>query len=112
MSEDRDTRMPEENPQPGNAGRIKQLVAHLSGALGTLFAAGGLATALLGEGASISAGVVGAVLGILGYFLGSRRLGTVTIILSVLALFFGLAASQGLIPGVEPTGRELAAVAD
>jgi hypothetical protein len=48
-------------------------------------------------------------LGILGYFLGSRRLGTVTVLLCVAALFFGLAASQGLIPGIDASDRGLPA---
>ena len=56
---------------------------------------------------SISPGAIGAVLGILGYVLGARRLGTITIALCVVALFFGLAASQGLIPGLEGYDRGL-----
>jgi len=69
--------------------------------LGLLCGAFGIVAALFGGGASISPGAVGAALGILGYFLGSRRLGTVTVLLCVAALFFGLSASQGLIPGIE-----------
>jgi hypothetical protein len=44
-------------------------------------------------------------LGVLGYFLGVRRLGTVTIVLGLVALFFMAAASTGLIPGVSPPGH-------
>ncbi|MEW6637593.1 MAG: hypothetical protein AB1425_12375 [Actinomycetota bacterium] len=75
-----------------------------------LFAAGGIVSAFLRAGANISAGVVGIVLGILGYFLGSRRLGTVAVILCIAALFFGLAASQGLIPGIPQYDRSLPAI--
>jgi hypothetical protein len=45
------------------------------------------------------------VLGILGYFLGARRLGAATIVLGVVAVFFMAAASTGLIPGVAPLGH-------
>jgi VIT1/CCC1 family predicted Fe2+/Mn2+ transporter len=77
--------------------------------LGLLCGAFGIVAALFGGGASISPGAVGAALGILGYFLGSRRLGTVTVLLCVAALFFGLAASQGLIPGIDAFDRTLPA---
>ena len=53
----------------------------------------------------MSAGAVGAVLGILGYFLGVRRLGVATIVLGVVTVFFMAAASTGLIPGVGPFGH-------
>ena len=45
------------------------------------------------------------VLGLVGYFLGVRRLGAATIAVGVLALFFMAAASTGLIPGVAPPGH-------
>jgi hypothetical protein len=82
------------------AGRISCVIGLLSGILG-------IVAAFFGGGASISPGAVGAALGILGYFLGSRRLGTVTVLLCVAALFFGLAASQGLIPGIDASDRNL-----
>ena len=66
---------------------------------------GGILFALLGASANVSAGAVGAALGVLGYFLGARRLGAVTIVLGVIAVFF-MAAATGLIPGVEPLGHE------
>ncbi len=77
--------------------------------VGLLFGIFGIVAALLGGGASISPGAVGAALGVLGYFLGSRRLGTVTVLICVAALFFGLAASQGLIPGIDASDRDLPA---
>ena len=48
-------------------------------------------------------------LGVFGYFMGTRRLATITVILCVAALFLGLAASQGLIPGIDATDRTLPA---
>jgi hypothetical protein len=35
--------------------------------------------------------------GVLGYFLGSRKLATATVFLCVAAILFGLAASQGYV---------------
>jgi len=55
-----------------------------------------------GSSGVVSAGTVGAGLG---YFPGAGRLGIATI--AVVTLFFGLAVSQGLIPGLGPTDRHL-----
>jgi hypothetical protein len=48
---------------------------------------------------------VGIVLGLVGYFLGVRRLGAAAIAVGVVALFFMAAASTGLIPGVASPGH-------
>jgi hypothetical protein len=50
-------------------------------------------------------GILFALLGVLGYFLGARRLGAATVVLGVVAVFFMAAASTGLIPGVTPVGH-------
>jgi hypothetical protein len=83
----------------------KLLGGRISCIVGILFGAGGILFALLGASANVSAGAVGAALGVLGYFLGARRLGAVTIVLGVIAVFFMAAAATGLIPGVEPLGH-------
>ncbi len=85
------------------------LAGRISCVVGLLFGIGGILAAFLGGTTNVSVGAVGAALGILGYFLGSRRLGTVTVLLCVAALFFGLAASQGLIPGIDASDRDLPA---
>ncbi len=54
---------------------------------------------------NISAGVTGAMLGIMGYFMGACKLAVITIILSLIVIFFGLVASQGIIPGFENYDR-------
>jgi hypothetical protein len=117
LTEGRDSRRPSEDVGgPGRemgAGREQQvtlLAGRVSCILGLLLGVGGIATALFGGTANVSIGAVGAALGILGYFLGSRRLGTVTVLLCVAALFFGLAASQGLIPGIDASDRGLPAI--
>ncbi len=93
----------------GREQRVMFLVGRVSCILGLICGVFGIAASFLGGGASISPGAVGAALGILGYFLGSRRLGTATVLICVAALFFGLAASQGLIPGIEASDRSLPA---
>ncbi|MDP9438927.1 MAG: hypothetical protein M3P49_09300 [Actinomycetota bacterium] len=116
MTDSGDSRRPGEGlGGPGGergAGRERQvtlLAGRASCLVGLLLGMGGIAAVLFGGGANISPGAVGAALGILGYFLGSRRLGTATVLICVAALFFGLAASQGLIPGVDATDRGLPA---
>ena len=81
-------------------GRISCVVGLLLG-IGEIFAA------FLGGGANISAGALGVGLGVLGYFLGSRKLATAAVVLCVAALLFGLAASQGLIPGISPSNNAM-----
>ena len=57
--------------------------------------------------ADVSMQAVGIVLGILGYYLGTRRLAIAAVTLCIVAIFFGLAASQGLVPGFSETDRDL-----
>lgn len=61
--------------------------------------------ALLALTQDVSSGVLAIVLGVLGYSLGVRRLGAATVVLGTLALFFVVAASTGLVPGVAPLGH-------
>ncbi|MEJ7842097.1 MAG: hypothetical protein WKF95_10050 [Rubrobacter sp.] len=114
MTDNRDSRRPGEDlggpAEERGAGREQQvmlLAGRISCVVGLLFGIGGILAAFLGGTTNVSVGAVGAALGILGYFLGSRRLGTVTVLLCVAALFFGLAASQGLIPGIDASDRIL-----
>jgi len=89
----------------GREGAAKLLGGRISCVVGILLGAGGILFALLGASANVSAGAVGAALGILGYFLGARRLGAATVVLGTVALFVVAAASTGLIPGVAPVGH-------
>ena len=57
--------------------------------------------------ADVSVQAVGILLGIVGYYLGTRRLAIAAVALCIVAIFFGLAASQGLIPGFSETDRDL-----
>src|ERR671910_1270822 len=63
------------NIAPGEVG-AQQIVAPFTWrVVGLLFGARGILFTLLGASANVSAGAVGAALGVLGYFLGMRRLG-------------------------------------
>ncbi len=55
----------------------------------------------------VSAGVL---LGIVAYYLGARRLGTIAVVLSAVALIVGLGISQGALPFVDRTDHNLPAV--
>jgi hypothetical protein len=84
---------------------IKVLGGTISCVVGILLGVGGIILALLGASDDVSSGVLAMVLGVLGYSLGVRRLGTATVVLGTVALFFVVAASTGLIPGVAPLGH-------
>jgi hypothetical protein len=65
----------------------------------------GIVFAVLGRSVNLSAGAVGVALGVVGYFLGERRMGAATIVLGVVAILFVAAVSTGLIPGIAPPGH-------
>jgi len=89
----------------GRQAALKLFFGRICCVVGLLVGAGGILFALLGASDNVSAGAVGVALGILGYFLGVRRLGTATIVLGVVAVFFMAAASTGLIPRVTSVGH-------
>jgi hypothetical protein len=64
----------------------------ISCAIGVLLAAGTVFAAFLGGGANTTAAALGVGFGILGYFLGSRKLAIATVFLCAAAILFGLAA--------------------
>lgn len=67
---------------------------------GRLLCGLGIALAVIGAFfVSIATNVLGIVLGMVGYVLGSRRLGTLTIILALVTLVGGLFLGQGVVPG-------------
>jgi hypothetical protein len=84
---------------------LKLLLGRICCLVGLLFGAGGIVFSILSASVNLSAGAVGIVLGLVGYFLGVRRLGATTIAVGVITLFFMAAASTGLIPGVAPPGH-------
>ena len=92
---------------------------------GPLVGAGAAVTAILMGlvGAILATGIAGdptylntipmasleSFLGIIAYILGSRDFGRVAIIFTVVAMMFGVAASQGYVPGLDATDRGLPA---
>ncbi len=48
---------------------------------------------------SVATGAVGIILGVVGYVLGSRRLGSLAVVLCTAAVFLGLLVGQGAMPG-------------
>ena len=48
---------------------------------------------------SVATDIVGMILGMVGYVLGSRVFGVVVVIISTITLFVGILAGQGVIPG-------------
>jgi len=89
----------------GREGALKLFLGRICCLIGLLSGAGGFVVATLGASVNLSAGAVGIALGVLGYFLGARRLGAASVVLGVAAIFFMAAASTGLIPGIEPLGH-------
>lgn len=109
-----------ENPGPdpkrpprlseGSARHAQLLAGKIVSVVGLILVLGGAASLLLGGPAAVanvSTGALGALLGVIGYALGARRLGFAVLILSVAAIFLGLAATQGILPGIAPTDRGL-----
>lgn len=95
-----------ENPGEGKGkNQAKRLAGLISCVLGLLLGLGGIVGALLALTQDVSTGVLATVLGVLGYSLGARRLGAATVILGTVVLFFVVAASTGLVPGVAPSGH-------
>ena len=96
-----------ENPGEG-AGKYqaKRLGGLIASVLGLLIGLGGVVGALLDVVTEdVSTGALAIMLGVLGYSLGARRLGAVTVVLGAVVLFFVVAASTGLVPGLAPSGH-------
>ena len=89
----------------GRKDLLKLLLGRICCLVGLLLSTGGFVGAILGAGVNLSAGAVGIALGVLGYYLGARRLGAASVVLGTAAVFFMAVASTGLIPGVTPPGH-------
>ena len=78
--------------------RARLLAGRTSCIVGLLLAIGQvLYTLVLDGGANISAGILGIAFCILGFYLDSRKLATLTVFLCVAAVLFGMATSQGVL---------------
>jgi hypothetical protein len=95
--------MTEGDAGPNREGRAVWLAGTISCSIGLLLAVGQVVIAFRGAGANVTAGALAVGLCILGYYLGSRKLATAAICLCMASILFGLAASQGFVPGIEPS---------
>ena len=97
--------MTEGEAGPDRGRRARLLAGRISCLAGLLLAIGQIVATLYGAGANATAGVLGIGFCILAYYLDSRKLATATVVLCVASILFGLAASQGLVPGIAPSDR-------
>jgi len=86
----------------------------MSAAAGVPLALAGafLATGIVGDASftdTVPATTLGAFLGLIGYVFGARRVGRAVVVFAVVALLFGLLASQGYVPGLEATDHGMPA---
>ena len=84
------------------------VTAILMGLVGAIFATG-----IAGDASylnTIPMTTLGTSLGIIAYILGAQRWARVAIVFTVVALMFGVAVSQGYVPGLDATDRGLPAV--
>lgn len=86
--------MVERNETREGAGATKLLLGRLLAGIGLI-----LCVPVGAYFTSIAIESVGIVLGIASYAFGARRLGKITIVLSVVAMFVGLLIGQGVLPG-------------
>jgi hypothetical protein len=88
----------------GRAKQARSLFGLTAAALGILLALAVVLIAVTQQGSVLGAtttALVGIILGIVGYSLGAHSLGIAAAVLSIVALIFGMAVSQGLVPGLE-----------
>ena len=100
-------------PETNSARRRRSLSWRWSCVVGVLVGLVGLITPYFtgpATTADVSIQAVAILLGIVGYYLGTRRLAIVVVGLCIVAIFFGLAASQDLIPGIQGEDRSLPSV--
>ncbi len=103
--------------RPGAASGNNVEGKRLAGLLvGGATAAMGIMTGLLGLATAFSEFTfpntvvltsMGIVMGLVGYGVGARRLGAAAAVISAAALILGVAASQGYVPGLEPSDHTL-----
>ena len=80
-------------------GTMKLLMGRISAVLGILAGVGGTVAALAFDSTDITPAAAAILLGVVGYFLGARRLGAVSVVLGVVVLLVLAAASAGLSQG-------------
>ena len=79
------------------AGAVKLLVGRIASVLGILAGVGATVAALAVQSTDITAGAAAILLGVVGYFLGARSLGAVSVVVGVGLLVMLVGASTGFI---------------
>jgi hypothetical protein len=79
-------------------GAVKLLVGRIASVLGILAGVGGTVAALAVQSTDITAGVAAGLLGVVGYFLGARRLGAVSVVVGVGLVVMLVGASTAMVP--------------
>ena len=100
MSQKDDAGRPSE--ERSGAGKTKLLLGRVASVLGILAAI----SVVFVPNFTMNAAILAIGLGGVSYVLGARRLGIVTLIIAAVALIFGLMVISGLIPGMDPVGRD------
>jgi hypothetical protein len=81
------------------AGTLALLIGRIASILGILTAVGGTIVTLVAQSTDITPSAAAILLGVVGYFLGARRLGAVSVVLGVVSLLvlagFGAGLSFG-----------------
>ena len=78
------------------AGAVKLLVGRIASVVGILAGVGGTVAALAVQSTDVTAGTAAILLGVVGYFLGARSLGAVSVVVGVGLLVMLVGASTGL----------------
>ena len=90
-----------QSPELGQrtAGTLKVLIGRVVSILGILTGVGGTIAALAVQSTDITAAAAAILLGVVGYFLGARRLGAVSVVLGVVLLLVLAGTSSGFSEG-------------
>jgi hypothetical protein len=75
------------------AGAVKLLIGRIASILGILAGVGGAVAALAVQSTDITPGAAAILLGVVGYFLGARRLGAASVVVGVVLLMVLAGAS-------------------
>ena len=89
----------------GGTGLAAVLIERLVAALGVLAGLTGAVSALWPSALvnAVPSASSGIILGMMGYFLGTRRLAVAAVVLSAVALVLAIAVGQGILPWTGPT---------
>jgi hypothetical protein len=111
-SEDERVLLSSDEPARKARKRVKRSLGWVLAAFGILLATVGSALSFdeVFMNDALPLAFLGTVLGVAAFMFGARRIGATASVFSVAALIFLVAVSQGMLPGVERTDRNLPAI--